>query len=264
VTIVSVLPSHNVLSEPRGGVLYVTLNRPHRLNAIDEAAKFELAEIMRALDEDDALRVAVLMGSDCGSFSTGSDIYEKADRRPGPSPNAAPLYCETVANCRKPVIAAIDGYCIGGGLELALACDMRFGTESSTFGLPEARIGRLGNYGIDHLSRAIPLGEAMLIHLTGGKISAQRAYQVGLLQGIFEDRASLLDRVGQVTADIIRCAPAAVIALKLLVRRGRNVPVEYANMLSEPYRELVHGSADAAEGLRAFREKRSPNWGFRP
>jgi enoyl-CoA hydratase/carnithine racemase len=246
--------------EVRGGVCYLTFNRPHALNAIDVATKLDLAIAVREFDEDDTLRVLIVTGSDCGAFSTGSDLKERGLELDGnPLPKSIP-YCDTIASSTKPVIAAIDGYCVGGGLELALACDFRFATNGSSFGLPEARIGTLGNHGVTMLSRSVPLGEALLIHLTGERVPAERAYQIGLIQGLLEDRAALFARVNEVAADIERCSPTAVKTLKYLVMKGRELPVASADLLAKPYRDQIHYSAEAAEGARAFREKRAPNW----
>jgi enoyl-CoA hydratase/carnithine racemase len=246
--------------EVRGGVCYLTFNRPHALNAIDVATKLDLAIAVREFDEDDAQRVLIVTGSDCGAFSTGSDLKERGIELDGsPLPKSVP-YCDTIASSTKPVIAAIDGYCVGGGLELALACDVRFATKRSSFGLPEARIGTLGHHGVNVLSRTIPLGESLLIHLTGGRMDAQRAYEIGLIQGLVDDRTALFAKVGEVAADIERCSPTAVKTLKYLVMNGRELPVASADLLSKPYRDQIHYSAEAAEGARAFREKRPANW----
>ena len=246
--------------EVRGGVCTLTFNRSHALNAIDVATKLDLAIAVREFDEDDTQRVLVVTGSDCGAFSTGSDLKERGRELEGnPLPKSVP-YCDTIASSTKPVIAAIDGYCVGGGLELALACDLRFATRRSSFGLAEARIGTLGNHGVTMLSRTVPLGEALLIHLTGSRTDAERAYQIGLVQGLVEDRAALFARVAEVAADVERCSPTAVKTLKYLVMEGRNLPVAFADMLAKPYRDQIHYSVEAAEGARAFREKRPPSW----
>lgn len=251
----------NIIVEIRDHILIVTLNRPDCLNAIDTATKRELADVFAEYAVEGALRAAVLTGSDCGSFSTGSDIREKARRLDGVADETpVPTYCETVASCVKPVIAAIDGYCVGGGLELALACDIRVATAASKFGLPEPRIGRLGNHGLDALVRAVPVGEAMLLHLTGGRIPAERAYQVGLIQALAQTREEMLEEALRIAGEIALCSPMAVRAIKQIVLRGRNLPTEYSNLLGDLHREIAHASADAVEGIRAFQERRVPVW----
>jgi enoyl-CoA hydratase/carnithine racemase len=158
------------------------------------------------------------------------------------------------------MIAAIDGYCVAGGLELALQCDIRLATARSQFGLPEPRWSLIAGYGLHNLSRMIPLGEALYLQLTGNRIDAERAYRIGLIQEIVPDRAALNAAVDQVLASIRLCAPLALQAIKQVVYRGRNLPVEYSERLAEPLQQLVNQSEDAKEGPRAFAEKRLPNW----
>jgi enoyl-CoA hydratase/carnithine racemase len=160
----------------------------------------------------------------------------------------------------KPVIAAIDGYALGGGFELALASDIRVATERSQFGMPEPRSGLLGQYGLDHLSRAIPLGEALRLQLTGGRIGAARAYTIGLVQELAADRDELFAKAEELAAEITRCSPAAVSAIRRVVTVGRDLPSQYAVEFSRPYRDEIERSADALEGVSAFLEKRQPSW----
>jgi enoyl-CoA hydratase/carnithine racemase len=170
---------------------------------------------------------------------------------------------DAVATCGKPVIAAIDGYCLAGGLELALRCDIRIATEKSTFGLPEPRRSLLAGYGLHNLSRMIPLGEALQIQLTGSPISSQRAYDIGLIQRRVADRAALIKEADAVADDICLCAPLAVRAIKSIVKTGRNLPVEYSWKFSEPIHTIINGTEDRLEGPKAFAEKRKPNWKMR-
>jgi enoyl-CoA hydratase/carnithine racemase len=167
---------------------------------------------------------------------------------------------DALERCRKPVIAAIDGYCIAGGFELALCCDIRVATRQSSFGLPEPRRSMLAGPGLHHLSRMIPLGEALRLQLTGGRIGAERAWQIGLVQELAADRAELFAKAEALADEILACAPLAVQAIKQIVKRGRNLPVEYSWLLAEPYQERISRSADAVEGPRAFAEKRAPDW----
>jgi enoyl-CoA hydratase/carnithine racemase len=250
----------SLLEEATGGICILTMNRPKALNAIDSELKVRLAEAVRRFEDDDRLGVLILTGSACGAFSVGSDIKDSAAEFDGKPRTDAPPYSHTMAACSKPVIAAIDGYCVGGGLEMALACDIRIATEASTFGLPEPRIGTLGNFGLDSLSRTVPLGEALLIHLTGDRVPAARAYQVGLIQDLLTDRTALFARAHQIATSVLSCSPTAVRTIKRLVKRGRDLPMEYAGLWSQPYRDTVHFSPEAAEGARAFRDKRPPSW----
>ena len=158
------------------------------------------------------------------------------------------------------VIAAIDGFCLAGGLELALRCDIRIATEKSTFGLPEPRRSLLAGYGLHNLSRMIPLGEALHIQLTGTPISSQRAYDIGLIQRRVTDRDALMKEADAVADDICLCAPLAVKAIKTIVKTGRNMPGEYSGKMTEPITKLINATQDRLEGPKAFAEKRKPNW----
>jgi enoyl-CoA hydratase/carnithine racemase len=165
-----------------------------------------------------------------------------------------------VAARRKPIIAAVDGYALGGGFELALACDIRVATEVSRFGLPEPRAGMLAQYGLGHLSRMIPLGEALRLQLTGSQIAARRAYGIGLVQELCPDRAAMFASAAKLADAIARCSPPAVRAIRRVVTVGRNLPAFYAEQFSQCNRDSLHNSAEALEGARAFLEKRQPRW----
>jgi enoyl-CoA hydratase/carnithine racemase len=163
----------------------------------------------------------------------------------------------------KPIIAAIDGYCVAGGLELSLQCDIRIATETSAFGLPEPRWSLTAGYGLHNLSRMIPLGEALYMQLTGRRINAARAYQIGLIQEVVADREALFAMAERIADEVKLCAPLAVRAIKQIVYQGRNLPVEYSQKLGAPLGAQVHASEDAIEGPRAFAEKRPPVWKVR-
>ena len=171
----------------------------------------------------------VIIGEGGKAFSAGRDLKEisRLDAISGPNPSQYISFDE-VADCPKPLIAAIDGYCLAGGLELALRCDIRVATEQSRFGLPEPRRSLLAAYGLHHLSRMIPMGEALWIQLTGSHMTAQRAYGIGLIQAVVPDREALLAEVERVANEIKLCAPLAVQAIKKIVKIGSNLPVEYS------------------------------------
>ena len=185
--------------------------------------------------------MAVIAGQGGRAFSVGGDLKRVAEgmdtasnsHRPVPQFGRMHPY-DDIANCAKPVIAAIDGYCLAGGLEIALMCDIRVATESSSFGLPEPRRGMMPGPGLHHLSRMIPLGEALRLQLTGGRMNASRAYQIGLVQEIASDREELFEKVQEMSDEIAQCAPMAVQGIKKVVRRGRDLPVEQSWLLAGP------------------------------
>jgi enoyl-CoA hydratase/carnithine racemase len=252
-----------VSTRTEGHVRYLTMERPSFRNALSDALKIGLVDAVEAYESDDWSRVLILCGCDCGAFSAGGDLRRVAGRLerglPIADPEVPDLFQHLTAR-KKPIIAAIDGYALGGGFEMALACDIRVATESSRFGLPEPRAGMLAQYGLDHLSRLIPLGEAMRLQLTGGQIGARRAYDIGLVQEVCDTRAKMFDAAKRLADGIVRCSPRAVQTIRHVVTVGRNLPASYAESFSQPYRDAVHSSADALEGARAFLEKRQPRW----
>lgn len=241
-----------------GRKCYVTLNRPHAMNALSIGLRAELAEAISRYDADDQLRVCVVTGEGGKAFSAGVDLKELAGIG---VVQARPVSAaEALASCRKPTVAAIDGYCLAGGFELAMSCDIRVATTQSTFGLPEVRRSLLPGPGLHQLPRIIPLGEALQMQLTGSPITAERAYQIGLVQQLADDREELAEKVDRVADAILKGAPLAVKAAKQVVMVGRNLPIEYSQKFAEPIREAVYQSRDRLEGPRAFAEKREPNW----
>ena len=146
---------------------------------------------------------------------------------------------DALRDCRKPLIAAIDGYCVAAGFEISLLCDIRVATMQSQFGLPEPRRSLLAGPGLHYLSRIVPLGEAMLMQLTGSFISAERAHQIGLVQRLAPDRKVLMDEANAIADDILLGAPLAVQAIKRVVRIARNLPPEYSEHFAGPIEEVV-------------------------
>jgi len=250
------------------GRCVITLNRPAVLNAINDRMRDELRRAIEAFSADDRLRVAVIIGAGGRAFSAGADLKEMADKGgtgehegggafPVPKMGTS---VDVVRACPKPVIAAIDGHCVAAGFELALSCDIRVATRQSSFGLPEPRRSLIAGPGLHNLSRMVPLGEALRLQLTGGRMDAERAYQIGLVQALVEDRDELMVRANVLADEILACAPLAVQAIKHVVTVGRNLPVEYSWALAQPFQERFAASEDAREGPRAFAEKRQPVW----
>ena len=160
----------------------------------------------------------------------------------------------------KPLIAAIDGFCVAGGLEVSLQCDIRIATKKSEYGLPEPRWSILAGYGLHNLNRMIPLGESLYMQLTGSRINSERAYNIGLIQEVVEDREELFSCVDRIAQEIKLCAPLAVQAIKQIVYLGRNLPVEYSQKFTIPISQRISGTEDSIEGPKAFSEKRKPKW----
>jgi len=248
--------------EKRNRKVYLTMNRPQAMNAINTELKEALDKAVKDLEADDDILVAILIGEGGRAFSAGADLKEmtQLDSEGQVDRFANFFMSDPLANCTKPVIAAIDGHCVAAGLETALRCDIRIATEKSSLGLPEPRRSLLAGYGLHYLSRSIPLGEAMLMQLTGSPITARRAYEIGLIQKIAPDRESMLREVEKVADEICLCAPLAVQAIKKIVKVGRALTPELSEQFARPYEKQIYATEDRIEGPKAFAEKRAPNW----
>jgi dehydration protein DpgD len=252
-----------------GHVAYVTLNRPEVLNAMDERMHADLALVWDEVEADDDVWAAVLEGAGHRAFSVGQDLRELAGRIGQGTAGAAtfgsrgkpgwPRLTERF-DLAKPVVAKVRGYALGGGFELALACDIIVADEDATFALPEAKLGLVaGAGGVFRLTRQLPWKVAMGHLLTGRSLSARRAYELGLINEIVS--ADDLDAcVDEWVADILRCAPLSVRAIKEAASRSAAMSLEAAFATRYPWEERRMHSRDAAEGPVAFTEKREPRW----
>jgi enoyl-CoA hydratase/carnithine racemase len=245
-------------------VARVTLDRPDRLNAVDQATEAELIRLWEAIEMDRDIRVVVLTGAGERAFCTGADMKGGsgasgleywASRRPGGFGGIALRDSLDV-----PVIARVNGHALGGGMEMVLGCDIVVASTNATFGLPEPRVGRLAlDGGIALLTRRIPHAWAMGMLLTGRRISAEEALRFGLVNEVVSMQG-LDDAVASWVADILACAPLSVRAIKQMVRAGQRLSAQEAQMLRLPALVEALQSADQDEGVRAFREKRAPQW----
>jgi dehydration protein DpgD len=251
-----------------GRIAYVTLNRPAVLNAMDLRMHEELGAAWDRIEADDEVRVAVLTGAGDRSFSVGQDLRERARlNRAGAAPSTFgsrgqpgwPRLTERFG-LSKPVIARVHGYALGGGFELALACDIIVASEQAVFALPEARLGLVpGAGGAFRLARQIPLKLAMGYLLTGRQLTAAEALRLGLVNEVAP--AGRLDQcVAEWTDDLLRTAPLAVRAIKEAVMRSLDMPLEQAFSTSFYWEQRRRQSMDAVEGPQAFAEKRKPVW----
>ncbi|MEO6082233.1 MAG: enoyl-CoA-hydratase DpgD [Umezawaea sp.] len=252
--------------EKDGRVARITLDRPDVLNAMDLSMHAELADVWDDFERDDELSVAVLTGAGDRAFSTGMDLKELAARdRAGTSTFGSrgkpgwPRLTERFS-LSKPVVARVNGYALGGGFELVLACDVVVAAEHAEFALPEARLGLIaGAGGVFRLPRQIPYRVAVGHLLTGRSMSAARALQLGLVNDVVP--AEELDAcVDGWVADIVRCAPLSVRAIKEAVARSATMPLEQAFSTRYAWEERRMHSEDAIEGPLAFTEKRPPTW----
>ena len=244
-----------------GKVLHVTLNRPQVLNALHPPAHFELAEVFDAFADDANLWIAVIRGAGERSFCTGTDLKVRAQQGQDEYPPSGFAGLTRRFDLDKPVVAAVNGLALGGGLEIALACDLIIAAELARFGFPEPRVGlaAMGG-GVHRLVRQLPDKVAMGLLLTGRQFSSQEAQSYGLVNEVVP--AGKLDSaVDAWVADMLACAPLAVRATKQIARRNFDYPtLAEAVRADYPAAASMLASADAVEGPRAFAEKRVPRW----
>lgn len=246
-----------VLTREQDGILIVTINRPEAKNAMTKAAAEGIAAAMDRLDSEDALRVAIITGAG-GTFCSGMDLKGFL-RGETPSVEGRGFGGLTQAPPKKPLIAAVDGYALAGGLELMIACDMVVANDKAKFGIPEAKRGLVaGAGGLIRLPEQIPPRIAMELAVTGDFIDAERAFQLGLINRITEGPA--IDAALQLAATISANGPLAVQVSKQIINEFRTWPVEQRWEKQGALMGPVFASADAREGAAAFAEKRKPNW----
>jgi len=245
-------------------VARVTIDRPEVLNAIDASAEAELQAIWVRLEQDRDVRAIVLTGIGDRAFSTGADMKSGsgasglaywAKPRPGGFGGIALRESLDV-----PVIARVNGHALGGGFEMVLGCDIVVAVEEATFGLPEARVGRLPlDGGMALLQRQIPYRHAMGLLLTGRRIKAAEALTLGIINEV-TTRGGLDMAVDRWLADILACAPLSVRAIKQVTRRTAHMSASEAQAHRLPALVEALQSEDSQEGVRAFAEKRQPLW----
>ncbi len=260
----------NVLYEERGHIRIITINRPDRMNAINPETSVELHHAWTRFKEDAEAWVAILTGAGDRAFSAGNDLVASAragrSQAPAPTPEQqARLRAPFGGNTRglelwKPTIAAINGYCLAGGLEMALGCDIRIAAEHAQFGLPEVTWAIIpGAGGTQRLPRAVPLAVAMDMILTAERIDAQAALRWGLISRLVP-AAELMPAALKVAETICTRGPLAVRAAKESILRGLNVSIEQGLAMESMFSQRVGASDDSKEGPRAFAEKRTPNF----
>jgi len=253
----------NIIYEKKGRLAYVTINRPERRNAIDGDTSKEILDAFNDFKEDDELWVAVLTGAGDVAFSAGADLRAMAEAFAGGQALRMDVPFGGITRrfeCWKPMIAAINGYCLAGGLELALSCDIRIAAEHATFGLPEPKraiIPAAG--GTQRLPRAVPLAFAMELMLTGERFDAQTALRFGLVSRVVP-ADQLMPTVEEVATKSLECGPLAVRAIKEAVLQGRQMSLEEGLKLESRLAGAVMRSEDAREGPTAFAQKRKPEY----
>ena len=251
-----------VLVDRRGPVAFVRLNRPDKLNAMNVKMKEEIALALQELERDDDVRVTVITGVGDKAFVAGADIGEFAGKTPIDQWQAygySSLY-NVVDRFPKPIIAMINGYCLGGGCELAMACDIRIASDRAQLGQPEINIGIIpGGGGSQRLPRLVGLGKAMELILTGDRIDARTAKEIGLVDEVVPHE-QLEPRVLEIANKIAEKAPVAVRLAKEAVKASVRMPLDQGLKHEQSLFSIVFSTEDKEEGVRAFLEKRPPKF----
>ncbi len=247
-----------VRTTAEGPLWIVTLSRPKVVNAVNGLMATQLAAAINVFEEDDALRVCIIQGEG-GNFCAGMDLkgFAAGDRPFLPSGGFAGL---VELSLRKPIVAAVEGYALAGGFEIALCCDLIVASRSAEFGLPEARRGLVAaGGGLLRLPSLIPRALAMELALTGRSMGAEEAWRAGLLNRLVEPGRAL-DAARSLALEVAGNAPLAVAASKRIVKNSRTWSDLEMFACQKDLSDSVLNSADALEGARAFAEKRIPKW----
>lgn len=257
------MTAENVLLERDGYLAIVTVNRPSKLNALDDQTIAELEATFASIDVDDSIGAVIVTGAGEKAFVAGADISVlakqgvldgKENARRG---QALTLRIES---CSKPVLAAINGFALGGGLELALACDMRFASTNAKVGLPEVSLGIIPGYGgTQRLPRLVGSGVALQMILQGDPVDAEEALRIGLVNGVFES-ADLLAKCKELANRMVSRGPTALSLAKQAVHRGAQMSMPDALTLEADLFGIISSTDEMKEGMAAFLEKRKPTW----
>ncbi len=249
----------NITIETEEKIAIVTINRPLSLNALNSQTILELSKVFNDLDSDDKIRVIILTGSGEKSFVAGADIKEFADfgtkAAEDLARNGQNILFDTIENLSKPVIAAVNGFALGGGLELAMSCHIRYASENAKLGLPEVTLGLIPGYGgTQRLPKLVGKGRANEIIFSAKMISAQRAKEIGLVNEVFSTE-ELLAKTKELATTIAKNSPMAI--SKAIVAVNKSDQQDGFETEIKSFGELFE-MEDKKEGVQAFLEKRKP------
>jgi enoyl-CoA hydratase/carnithine racemase len=245
--------------QKEGRIAIFTLNRPEALNAVDPETAGELNQAFHDFEKDDSLLVGIITGAGSKAFSIGADVDTMLPNiKKFAGQEAGPLNLANGLNSWKPMIAAVNGAALGGGLEIALACDLRIASENAIFAMPEVTLGLIPGWGgTQRLPRVIPLAKAAELLLTGKPISAQEAYRIGLVNRVVT-LAELMPAARQMAELLCKRAPLAVRAAKQAMIQGIDVSLEGGLKLERKLNDFLVNTEDFDEGCKANIEKRQP------
>ncbi len=252
----------NVTLERDGGWAVVTLNRPDAMNSLSRALVRELGDVFRALSADPTVRVVILTGAGEKAFCAGADLKERKGMTDDDVRAMLGYYRESfgaIDRCTRPVVAALNGVALGGGFELALACDLRVAAATALVGLPETTLAIIpGAGGTQRLPRLVGTGKAKELILLGRRIAAPEALALGLVTAVAEPGERVVDAAKKLTAHLVTGAPIALAAAMEAVDEGADLDFEAGLDLEARCYEKTLQSTDRREALAAFAEKRKP------
>lgn len=257
------MPFQYVIVEKDGRVGYVRINRPDVYNAVNVEAIIELEQAMQAFNNDKDILVVIITGEG-KAFVSGSDISRLAEMNSIQAREYSQIgqrALSFIENMEKPVIAAVNGFALGSGCELAMACDIRIASEKAKFGQPEVKLGLIpGHAGTQRLARLVGTAKAKELIFTGEMIDAPEALRIGLVNKVVTPEV-LLDEAKIMAQEIIDVGPTAVQSAKTVINRGIDTNLETANAIETEAFSILFSTEEAKEGMKAFLEKRKPNWG---
>ncbi len=251
----------NLLFEVEDDIMIVTINRPDRMNALNRETLYEGARFIKDLQFNKDVRAVIITGAGERAFCTGADLKERVTMDAGEVRLMVQAIRDTftaIENLSVPVICAINGYALGGGLELALACDIRIASENAIMGLTETSLGIIpGGGGTQRLPRLIGRGKAKELILTAGRITATEAYEMGILNRVVPEGKALEASI-EIAKKIAANGPVAVRQAKFAINRGMEVDIKTGLFMEASAYEACIDTEDRLEALAAFREKRKP------
>lgn len=253
---------HNIEVHIEEQIATITINRPPVRNALNYETLHEITEALDTIEENDQIRVMIFTGAGEKAFAAGADINQLARKKPVEEfiPGGISDVYRRIEKSNKVSIAAINGYALGGGLELALACDIRIASENVKLGLPELNLGVIpAAGGTQRLAKIVGRGVAMDVILTGEFLLAEEAKQYGLVSKVVR-QDELLEAARKKAEAIIQKGPLAVQLAKLAVSKSSDIDIDSGLLIERLTQAVLHGTEDKAEGTKAFLEKRSPKF----
>jgi enoyl-CoA hydratase/carnithine racemase len=254
------MPTDNIQLEKNNLVATILLNRPEKLNAVTPEMADALREAAAEINGDQSVRVVILTGAGTKAFCAGSDIKELDGYQTPWEFRNRPDYCDTIREIKKPIVCAVNGYCLGGGLEMAMTCDIRIAAQNAIFGAPEIKLGWVGGGGMTFaLAHSIGPSNAAMMLLTGDSVEATKALSWGLVSEVVAP-ADLLARASEIASIVAQRPPIAAQTAKINLHAAYSMTREDAVRYERDLQTICFATADAAEGRRAFNEKREANF----